>query len=184
MKRRVILPFASLLLCFGPMSALRAAGQQFWSGEIKTLSENADREARRIISQDLYGHYDIVSLQVLNVEAVGQQLGRDYGLAKVTLEFSTQRNASRNPGLSPAAFEAGGCTPEKVPAWFYLHCGVPAGHVFDGEMELLLVVEKADRWTAVSPNWRTLVSYPLQGYLILEGKQKEGYVWFPEQAGR
>ena len=181
MKRRVILPLATLLLCFGPM----AGAQQFWSGEIKTLSENAVREAGRIISQDLDGHYDIVSLQVLNVEGVGRQLERDYGLAKVTLEFSTRRNATRNPSLSPDAFEAGGCTPAKVPTWFYLHCGVPTGHVFDGEMELLLVVgEKPDRWTAVSPNWRTLLSYPLQGYLLLKGKQKEGYVLFPEQDER
>lgn len=180
MKRRVILPFASLLLYFAPL----AAAQQFWSGEIETLSQNAEREARRIISQDLYGHYDIVRLLVLNVEGVGRQLGRDYGLAKVTLEFSTKRNATRNSSLSPAAFEKGGCTPAKVPAWFYLHCGVPTGHVFDGEMELLLVIEKADRWTAVSPNWRTLLSYPLQGYLLLEGKQKEGYVSFPEQVER
>jgi len=180
MKRRVILPLVSLLLCFGPM----AAAQQFWSGEIKTLSENAAREAGRILSQDLYGHYDIVSLQVLNVEGVGRQLGRDYGLAKVTLEFSAKRNATRNPSLSPAAFEEGGCTPAEVPAWFYLHCGVLTGHVFDGEMELLLVFEKSDRWTAVSPNWRSLLSYPLQGYLLLEGKQKEGYVLFPGQEER
>jgi hypothetical protein len=177
MKGRVILPFAGLLLWFGP----RAAAPQFWSGELATLTANAEREARRILSQDLYGHYDVGSLLVLNVEGVGRQLGQDYGLAKVTLEFSTRRNASRNPSLSPAALEEGGCTPAKVPAWFYLHCGVPPGHVFDGEMELLLVVgEKPDRWTAVSPNWRTLQSYPLQGYLLLEGKQKEGYVLFPE----
>jgi len=93
MKRRLILPLASLLLCFGPM----AATQQFWSGEIETLSANAEREARRIIAQDLYGHYDIVSLQVLNVEDVGRQLGRDYGLAKVTLEFSTRHLAQSEP---------------------------------------------------------------------------------------
>ena len=181
-----MLPLASLLLCCGAVATAQqvAAAQQFWSGEIKILSENAEREARRILSQDLFGHYDIVSLQVLNVEGVGRQLGRDYGLAKVTLEFSTRRNATQNPSLSPTAFEAGGCTPANVPAWFYLHCGVPTGHVFDGEMELLLVVEKSDRWTVVSPNWRTLLSYPLQGYLLLEGKPKEGYVLFPGQAER
>ena len=181
MKKRFIPPLASLLICIGSM----AAAQQFWSGEIETLSANAEREARRILSEDLYGHYDVVRLQVLNIEGVGRQLGRDYGLAKVALEFSTKRNATRNPSLSPSAFEEGGCTPAKVPAWFYLHCGVPAGHVFDGEMELLLVVsEKPDQWTAVSPNWRTLQSYPLQGYLLLEGKQEEGYVLFPGQEER
>ena len=181
MKRHIVLPLVALMICLGPM----AAAQQLWSGEMETLSENAEREARRILSQDLFGHYDIVRIQVLNVEGVGRQLGRDYGLVKVALEFSTRRNGTRNPSLSPAAFEAGGCTPAKVPTWFYLHCGVPAGHVFDGEMELLLVVGgNPDRWTAVSPNWRTLQSYPLQGYLILEGKQKEGYVLFPGEDGR
>ena len=155
--------------------------EQFWSGEVKIVSENAEREAKEIISRDLYGHYDILSLKVLKTEGIGSQLGRDYGLVKVTLSFSTKRNATQNQTLNPTMFEPNNCNPMKVPNWFYLHCGVPVGHVFDGNLEVLLVVsEKSDRWTAVSPNWRTLRSYPLQGYLVVEGKQKEGYVLFPK----
>lgn len=181
MKSHLILSLSVLLLGLGPI----AGAEQFWSGDLKILSENAEREAKKIISRDLYGHYDIVSLKVLNIEGIGNQLGRDYGLAKVTLGFSTKRNATRNPNLNPTVFEAGNCTSTKVPTWFYLHCGVPLGHVFDGKLELLLVVsEKSDVWTAVSPNWRTLLSYPLQGYLLLEGIKKEGYVLFPDQGER
>lgn len=180
MNRRVIVSTLCLLLCI--RSTVRA--EEFWSGEMKILSENAEREARQIISRDLYGHYDIASLKVLKIEGLRNQLGRDYGLAKVTLSFSTRRNASRNPTLNPTMFEPRNCNPAKVPSWFYLHCGVPLGHVFEGKLELLLVVgEKPDHWTAVSPNWRTLTSYPLQGYIVLEGRRQEGYVVFPATTG-
>jgi hypothetical protein len=186
MTRRTFLQLVGLLFGTGSLATAQRAvtAQQFGSGEVATLSANAEREARRILSQELYGHYDIVSLRVLNVEGVGRRLGRDYGLAKVTLEFSTRRNDTRSSSLNPSAFEREGCVPAKVPAWFYLHCGVPTGHIFGGKMEILLTIESPARWTAVSPNWRTLQSYPLQGYLLLEGKQKEGYVLFPIQKQR
>jgi hypothetical protein len=177
MNRHVIILILSLFAC--PRSEVYA--EQFWSGDLKILSENAEMDAKEIISRDLFGHYDIVSLKVLTTEVIGNQLGRDYGLVKVTLSFSTKRNATQNQTLNPAMFEPNNCNPMKVPNWFYLHCGVPVGHVFEGNLEVLLgVSEKAGRWTAVSPNWRTLRSYPLQGYLVLEGKQKEGYVLFPK----
>jgi len=177
MQTRVQGLVSALLLCLAPL----AAAQELSSAAITVLTENARREAGRIIAQDLHGHYDIVRLDVLNVEAMDRRLGRDYGLAKVRLSFSTKRNSSRSPNLSPDAFEPGNCTPARVPSWFYLHCGVPEGHVFAGKMELLLAVtDKPGVWTAVSPNWRTLLAYPLQGYLLLDGVPKEGYVVFPE----
>ena len=60
------------------------------------------------------------------------------------------------------------------------HCGVPVGHVFDGRLQLLLAVDRAGSWRAVSPHWRSRREYPLQGYLLLEGRDKEGYVLFPK----
>jgi hypothetical protein len=149
----------------------------------KQIAESGLREAREIISSELLGHYDITNLAVLKVEALPSraQLGRDYGLATVTLTFSTKRNAARHPDLNPALFEPGS---PMCKGWLYLHCGVPVGHVFDGNLQLLLAADRNGSWRAVSPHWRSRREYALHGYLLLDGREKEGYVLFREPQGR
>jgi hypothetical protein len=146
----------------------------------KQITEFALRETRDIISRELFGHYDITNLVVLQIEALPGRihLGHDYGLVTVRLAFSTKRNATKHPSLSPDMFEPGSAMCQ---GWLYLHCGVAVGHVFDGRLQLLLAVDRDGSWRAVSPHWRSRKEYSLHGYLLLEGRDKEGYVLFPRQ---
>jgi hypothetical protein len=137
------------------------------------------RETRDIISRELFGHYDVLSLKLLTIGPVGDQAGDpDYGLVKATLQFSTRRNETRNPSLNREMFGPGS---EMCRDWLYLHCGVPTGHIFEGKMEILLAIDRNGAWRAVSPHWRSRTLYPLHGYLLFEGKDKEGYVLFPQE---
>jgi hypothetical protein len=149
----------------------------------KNITESALRETRDIISRELFGHYDLTNLAVLKIEDLQGRvsLGHDYGLVKVTLEFSAKRNPTKHPTLNPNIFEPGNAMCQ---GWLYLHCGIRIGHVFDGTLELLLAVDSDGSWRSVSPHWRSRRQYPLDGYLLLEGREKEGYVLFPEQRGR
>lgn len=142
------------------------------------IAEAVLREARDIISRELFEHYDVTELGILDVEDLRGRISsvRDYGLMRATLKFSTIRNAKRNPALNPKLFEPGKCR-----GWLYLHCGVPLGHVFEGKLEVLLAVNRDGSWRAVSPHWRSRRQYPLEGYLQLEGREKDGYVLFPRQ---
>lgn len=149
----------------------------------KNITESALRETRDIISRELFGHYDLTNLAVLKIEGLQGRvsLGHDYGLVKVTLEFSAKRNPTKHPTLNPNIFEPGNAMCQ---GWLYLHCGIRIGHVFDGTLELLLAVDRDGSWRSVSPHWRSRRQYSLDGYLLLEGREKEGYVLFPEQRGR
>lgn len=173
MLRRLAIVFLSFCTVFCP-SALADDNTD------KQIAEAALRETRDIISRELLGHYDITNLAVLKIEALPGRvhLGHDYGLVTVTLAFSTKRNATKHPNLNPKMFEPGNAMCQ---GWLYLHCGVAVGHVFDGRLQLLLAVDQVGTWRAVWPNWRSRREYSLQGYLLLEGREKEGYVLFPRQ---
>lgn len=147
------------------------------------IAEPAVRETRDILARELFGHYDVTSLELLGIEELGRNVGlkHDYGLAKATLAFSAKRNESRHPNLNPRLFDPGNAA---CAGWLYLHCGVPAGHVFEGKLEVVMAVDRQGRWSAVSPNWRSRRQYSLHGYLVLEGRRKEGYVVFPQEAHR
>jgi hypothetical protein len=146
----------------------------------RKIAESALREMRGIISRGLFGHYDITELQVLKIEELRDVVSskRDHGLASVRLKFAATRNATRSPNLNPAMFEPGSAMCQD---WLYLHCGVPPGHVFEGKLEVLLALGKDGAWRAVPPRSRSRSRYPLDGYLLLEGREKEGYVVFPKR---
>jgi hypothetical protein len=110
----------------------------------KQIIESALRETRDIISRELFGHYDITNLAVVKIEALqGRiQLGHDYGLVTVTLTFAAKRNTTKHPNLNPDMFEPASAMCQ---GWLYLHCGVPAGHVFDGTLRLLQRSTERDR---------------------------------------
>jgi hypothetical protein len=142
----------------------------------RKIADAALRESRELVARDLFGHYDLTELGVLRVEDLRGRVSaeRDYGLVRVTLRFAARRNATRSASLSPAVFEQGPCS-----EWLYLHCGVPLGHVFDGKLEMLLAVDGDGAWRAVTPHWRSRRQYSLDGYLLLEGRDKDGYVLPP-----
>jgi len=149
----------------------------------RQIAESALRETRDIISRELFGHYDVTDLVVLKIEILQDRIyrGRDYGLVTVTLRFSTKRNATKHPSLNADMFEPGNAMCQ---GWLYLDCGVAVGHVFDGHLQVLLAIDRDGSWRAVSPHWRSRREYALQGYLLLEGREKEGYVLFPKQRER
>jgi hypothetical protein len=142
------------------------------------ITDAALAEARDVLSRELFAHYDVVALKVVKIDDLrhAMQAERQYGLARATLEFSARRNHSRSPSFSPSMFEPGH---PMCQGWLYLHCGVPPGHVFEGRLELLLALDRNGAWKAVSPHWQSRVQYPLHGYLLLEGREMEGYVVFP-----
>lgn len=146
----------------------------------RKITAAALRETRDIISRELFGHYDATTLAVLRIEHLPDRmsLGHDYGLVKVILEFWATRNTTKSPNLNPNVFEPGNAMCQ---GWLYLHCGVPVGHVFEGKLQILLAVDRNGEWRAVSPNWRSRRQYSLDGYLVLDGRKKEGYVLFPTQ---
>lgn len=145
----------------------------------KQITESALRETRDIISRELFGHYDTTNLAVVRIETLPDpfRLGHDYGLVVVRLAFSAKRNTTKHPSLNPDMFEPGSAMCQ---GWLYLHCGVPAGHVFEGVLQLLLANDRDGSWSVVSPHWRSRRQYSLHGYLVLEGREKEGYVLFPK----
>jgi hypothetical protein len=93
---------------------------------------------------------------------------------RAVVRFVASRNTTRSPSLSPKVFESGQCRD-----WLYLHCAVPTGHVFEGTVEVLLAVDQEGAWRPVSPTWRSRRQYPLDGFLLLDGRAKEGYVLPP-----
>lgn len=146
----------------------------------RKITEAALRETRDLISRELWRHYDLTHLEVLKSECLRDRisLGKDYGLVKVTLEFSSKRNNTKDLTLNPKMFEPGNAMCQ---GWLYLHCGVPVGHVFEGKLQILLAVDRNGEWRVVSPNWRSRRQYSLDAYLVLDGRKKEGYVLFPMQ---
>jgi hypothetical protein len=149
----------------------------------KSVAESALGESRSIISRELFGHYDLTSLEVLKVEDLRGRVSpeHDHGLVRVAVGFSAKRNHTKHPTLNPDMFEPGSAMCQ---GWLYLHCGVSIGHVFQGTMDLLLAIDREGAWRTVSPHWRSRPQYPLHGYLRLEGREKEGYVLFPRQRAR
>lgn len=148
----------------------------------RQVTESALRETRDIISRELFGHYDITNLVVVRIEALQDRIHeRDYGLVTVTLRFLTKRNTTKHPSLNADMFVPGNAMCQ---GWLYLQCGVAVGHAFDGNLQVLLAVDRDGSWRTVSPHWRSRRTYSLQGYLLLEGREMEGYVLFPKQRER
>jgi hypothetical protein len=146
----------------------------------KNIIAAALRETQHLIARELFGHYGIANLAVLGIEDLRGRLssGRDCGLMRVIRAFSAKRNDTKHPNLNRDIFAPGHAMCQ---GWLYLHCGVPRGHVFDGRLEVLLAIDLDGSWSAVSPHWRSRREYALDGYLLLEGREKEGYVLFAKR---
>lgn len=160
-----------LVLCWtlGPAASFAQEGLQ------QKLAQAALREARAIFNGEMFGHYDLTKLEIEKLEDLRRRISseRDFGLVRVTLDFSAKRNKTRHSGLNPKMFEP------KSPmcnGTLYLHCKVPVGHVFEGKMEVVLAADRGGTWRTLSPHWRSRRQYPLHGYLVLEGRAQKGYV--------
>ena len=120
----------------------------------RKITEAALQETREIILNEMFGHYDVTDLVVLRMDGLQGRisLGHDYALMRITLKFSTKRNATKYPHLHRDMFEHGN---ERCQGWLYLHCGVPFGHVFEGKFEVLMAGNRDGSWRVVSPSWRS-----------------------------
>jgi hypothetical protein len=143
------------------------------------------QEATTLLNQTLWGDYDLEKVLVTSVEAVNIH-NRDYPLFKAAITFSAKRNENRSQTMTVDGRttmlnqnlydDSDLCSRVNH---LYLHCGVEAGHVFEGEMELLMV-QTVQNWQTLNPNWRRKTTYPLEGYLLMDGKDKADYVLFSE----
>ena len=122
----------------------------------------AAREVHGFIETELWGHYDVLSVELVDViDRTGEWGGPypGYGFRSVTADFLAQRNASRDERLN-----------EEIPprlceteAELFLLCR-PAGHELSGTLELDMVFT-VDGWKILSRHHRSLQAYPLAGYL-------------------
>ncbi len=143
------------------------------------------QEATKLLDQNLWGDYDIEKIVVSSVEEVSIH-NRDYPLFKAVISFSTKRNENRSKNMTwdgrttllnqNLYDDSDLCSRVNH---LFLHCGVETGHIFEGDLELLLV-QTGDNWQVLNPNWRRKTTYPLEGYLLMDGKNKEDYVLFSE----
>ena len=140
-------------------------------------------EGQEIVASELFGHYDIASLVVEKIEPLQSRahFAHDYGLATVTPAFSTKRNATRHPNLNPAMFELGS---PMCRDWLYLHCGVPAGYVFEGHLELLLAADGQGMESRLAPVGGREGNILSTAICFSMGENGREYVVFPRQGER
>ena len=162
-----------------------------WSQPDRPSEETIKQSVRDLIKKALWYDYDIEKIQIETVEEYHDTLRtlfkEDYGLVKVIVSFTSKRNENK----STYTRDDGKISSLNLELYkndalcstlnhLYLHCGVKKGYIFEGKLKILMAPTSRG-WEILDPQWRTLTSIPLQGYLILDGKQKEGYVWFPKK---
>lgn len=166
---------SSAVLALWIVCSSSALAQEIDPIDMKRLAEPALKESEAILVRGLSGHYDVTQLKVLKIERI--QLNRDYPLVRAMVQFAARRNATRSSSFNEDIFRPGH---PMCQGWLFLHCGVPVGHVFEGQLELMLALDRTNSWFALAPRWRSRSSYALDGYLVLDGREKEGYVLFPK----
>ena len=161
-----------------------------WAAD-QPSDEMITREVRKLIEDALWHDYDIDKIQIQEIQeahdVLSSRFKKDYGLVKVLVKFSAIRNENRSAyvredgktfSLNKQFYEDyESC---KKLNHLYLHCGVKKGYVFEGSLNILMATTRKG-WKILSDGWRRLSSYPLQGYLLMDGREKEGYVWFPNE---
>ena len=124
--------------------------------------------ARRAISdlaqQELLGHYDVESIELLEVKDRDGEIGGPYpgyGLRTVRAALRATRNKSWSKNLNAG-----------IPTWPECQTAVqlfvlcrPAGFRWSAEIEVDMVAT-IDGWRILSRNHRSLRRYPLAKYLI------------------
>lgn len=122
----------------------------------------ATQEIRELIHGELWEHYDVTSVSVIDVvDHTGEWGGyhHGYGIRTVATGFVAVRNASWNEGLN-RQIPQHLCDGE---AELYLLCR-PLGHEFSGIVEVDLAFT-VDGWKVLSRNHRNRRRFPLANYL-------------------
>ena len=125
----------------------------------------ATAEIERLIHDHLWGHYDVVSVSVLDTadrSSEWRNIFPRYGLRTVTASFVTVRNEHWSDGLNRDVVEksCGGV------AQLFLLCR-PPGYKFSGTLEADLAFT-VDGWKVLSKHRNSLIAYPLADYLRCE----------------
>ena len=141
----------------------------------ETFHDDAEREIRGLINQELMGHYNVSNISILEVKE--QSAGWDesynyYGIRTVVASFLAIRNEEWHASLNRDVL-ADNC--DKSSVWLLCR---PEGHRFEGKVKVD-VVATVSGWKILNRNFRNIREFVLSGYLLLEGRQKEGYVLSP-----
>ncbi len=162
------------------LPASSPAASQTISNSDSTFERTVESEIRALIRDELWGHYDVDVVSVLEIEDHTAEWGgyvNGYGLKTVTAHFVAIRNTewseSLNPRLAENCNQAGSV---------YLLCQ-EAGHQFPGKLRVDMAFTRAG-WKVLSRNYRNRRAFVLSNYLLLEGTPKEGYVLPPKQDDR
>lgn len=143
---------SALILLLLPMAAVQE----------DPFASRARQEIERFVDQELWGHYDVQSVSVLEVHDHEGEWGHrhwNYGIRSVTARFRAERNAHWSEQLNPD-LPADLCDTE---ALLYLLCR-PTGYRFSGTLDLDMVFT-VDGWKILSKHHRSLREYPLADYL-------------------
>jgi hypothetical protein len=123
----------------------------------------AGEEIRRLIRDELWGHYDVESVSILEVTDHTGEWGtysQGYGLRAVTARFRALRNghwsASLNREIPRSLCDSA--------SQLYLLCR-PQGHEFSGSVEVDMAFT-VDGWRVLSRHHRNRRAFPLAKYLI------------------
>jgi hypothetical protein len=142
------------------------------SANAADFSPAAESEVRRHIQKWTLEHYDVDSVSILEVENLSVKRRED--VKRVVAAFDAKRNDVKT--LHPQLYE--NC---KNQGHFYLLC-LPKGHKFEGKLEV--EITHTPKGWRILENYQSLQTYPLSRHLLLEGRQKEGYVLPPRDNDR
>jgi hypothetical protein len=122
----------------------------------------AREEIRAFIERELWGHYDILEVRLVEVEERDGGLGgalTDYDLRAVAAHFRAVRNDHWSEGLNRDLPRQ--LCEESPQLWLLCR---PAGHPLAGTVDLDMVFT-TEGWRILSRHHRSLREYPLAGYL-------------------
>lgn len=147
-----------------------------------TFEQVAEKEIRELIYNELWSHYDVVSVSILETKDHTAEWGgrrNGYGIKTVVAGFVATRNKEWHKNLNRKVVEAS-CNLSSN--WLWVLCR-PAGYKFEGKLEVDLVATNRG-WKILSRNFRNRREFVLSNYLLLEGRSKEGYVLSPTEDAR
>lgn len=145
-----------------------------------TSRQDIEAEIGDLIRHELWGHYDVLQVSILDTEdhtAEWGGAGNGYGIRRIVARFIATRNGEWHTNLNREVL-ADNCGNTGV----WLLCQ-PTGHRLEGKVEVD-VVATIGGWKALSRNFRNRREFPLSNYLLLEGRAKEGYVLPPIEDAR
>lgn len=132
---------------------------------VASLEAAAQKEIAAFVVDQLWGHYEILSVTVLETgksETGADDLRQDYAFRSVLARFDARRNEHWSDSLNPD-IPSELCDSE---AELFLACR-PAGYRFSGTLRVDMVFT-VEGWKIMGKHHNSLQAYPLADYLLCE----------------